>query len=113
MRVIHLASLTLGLLFVAASLWAGTTTYDLTASEDSNSTAFNPAGPWGFLSGGAVMPFNTIPQPSGSCFSGYPGITKDWSLGNVSGNCIPAFIVASGKGPGSPADFSEGRRSRP
>lgn len=108
MRVIPLAALALGMLFVAATLRAGTITYDLTVSEDSNSTAFNPAGPWGFLSGGAVMPFNKIPQPSGSCFSGYPGITTDWSLGNVSGNCIPAFIVASGKGPGSPPDFLKG-----
>lgn len=108
MRVIQLAPLALGLLFVAATLRAGTTTYDLTTAEDSNSAGFNPAGPWGFLSGSTVVPFNTIPQPSGSCFSGYPGVTTNWSVGNVLGNCIPAFMVASGTGPGSPADFLAG-----
>jgi hypothetical protein len=87
---------------------AGTITYHLHEAEDANSGGSNPDNAWEFLSGSTVLPFNTIPQPSGSCLSGYPGITTDWSAGNVSGNCIPAFAVASGTGPGSPADFLAG-----
>lgn len=108
LRVVLLAALALGALFAAASFGAGSITYDLTTAEDSNSVGLNPAGPWWLLSGSTLVPYNKIPEPSGSCFSGYPGIRTDWSLGNVSGNCIPAFIVASGTGPGSPADFLKG-----
>ncbi|MFZ3201655.1 MAG: hypothetical protein WA175_10960 [Candidatus Acidiferrales bacterium] len=106
--VILLASLAFGPLFAAVGHGAGTTTYDLTTAEDSNKSGLNPAGPWWLLSGTTLVPYNKIPQPSGSCFSGYPGIRTDWSLGNVLGNCLPAFIVASGTGPGTPPDFLAG-----
>ncbi|HWG21403.1 MAG TPA: hypothetical protein VG225_12805 [Terracidiphilus sp.] len=89
----------------AATPGAGAVTYDLTTAEDANRGGINPSGPWGLLGGSTVMHFNTIPQPSGSCFSSYAGLTTDWSL---PGNCIPAFVVASGTGPGSPPDFLAG-----
>ena len=92
----------------AVSPQVGAITYDLAAAEDANSGGVNPRGPWGFLSGSTVLSFHTIPQPSGSCFSSYAGLTTDWSVGNAPGNCIPAFAVASGTGPGLPADFLAG-----
>lgn len=92
----------------AANPRADAIIYDLTTAQDANIGGSNPNGPWEFLGGSAVLRFNTIPQPSGSCFSRYAGLTTDWSVGNVSGNCIPAFAVASGTGPGSPPDFLAG-----
>ena len=106
MRVVHLVPF-VSLLFAAASLRAGAITYDLTTAEDANSAGSNPDGVWQFLGGTTVLPFHTIPS-SGSCLSGYAGLSADWSVGNVSGNCIPAFAVASGNGPGSPHDFLTG-----
>ena len=89
----------------AAGSQAGAITYDLTSAEDANRGGLNPSGPWAFLGGTTLLHFTTIPQPSGSCFSGYAGLTTDWSL---PGNCIPAFAVASGMGPGSLPDFLPG-----
>ena len=76
-----------------------------------DSACFNPAGHWAFLSGNAVMPFNKIPQPSGSCFSSYSGITTDWSLGNVSGTAS-GFCDRLRNGARHAARFLGGRRSR-
>ncbi|MGC2421742.1 MAG: hypothetical protein WA405_08850 [Candidatus Acidiferrales bacterium] len=106
--VVLLAALAVGVLYAAPSPGTGTKTYDLTTAEDSNKSGLNPAGPWWLLSGTTLVPYNKIPEPSGSCLSGYPGIKTDWSLGNVLGNCLPAFIVASGTGPGTPPDFLAG-----
>ena len=95
-----------GLLSLAIPAFADTT-YNLTAAEDANSGNLNPDGVWTFLAGTTVLPFNIIPA-SGSCLSGYPGLSSDYAAGNVSGNCLPAFAVASGMGPGTPADFLAG-----
>ena len=106
MRIIHLA-LAVALLFASASLQASVITYNLTTAENANSGNLNPYGVWTFLAGTTILPYNIIP-PTGSCLSAYPGLSSDFAAGNVTGNCIPAFAVASGTGPGSPADFLKG-----
>ena len=106
MRIIHLA-LAVVLLFASASLQASVITYNLTTAENANSGNLNPYGVWTFLAGTTILPYNIIP-PTGSCLSAYPGLSSDFAAGNVTGNCIPAFAVASGTGPGSPADFLKG-----
>jgi hypothetical protein len=106
MRIIHLA-LAVALLFASASLQASVITYNLTTAENANSGNLNPDGIWTFLAGTTILPYNIIP-PTGSCLSAYPGLSSDFAAGNVTGNCIPAFAVASGTGPGSPDDFLKG-----
>jgi hypothetical protein len=98
----------------AAHLPADTiNTYNLTSAEDANSTGLNPDGPWTFLRGTTVLPYNSN-LSGNTCFDASPGITSDWASGNVNvaGNCVPAFFVASGTGPtgaGAPApDFIAG-----
>jgi len=106
MPIFHLA-LALALLFASASLQASVITYNLTTAENANSGNLNPYGVWSFLAGTTILPYNIIP-PTGSCLSAYAGLSSDYAVGNVTGNCIPAFAVASGTGPGSPPDFLKG-----
>lgn len=107
MRTILLASLAIGLPLATVPLTASVITYDLTVDEDANAGNLNPDGVWTFLSGASVLSHTSIPA-SGSCFSGYAGLSSVYALNNVAGNCIPAFAVATGTGPGSGADFQTG-----